>query len=361
MDAEQLKTLMTSLIWAFFALGVLLLTTPLFLRRASISRVVKNIRASHTDEVDTEHVRGAALEVLRTTAWLRHPATVFERVWRSAVPRERTTAVGAPPLSHYLAPQRMLPRLANRRLASALPGVLVALGILGTFLGLVQSLPAIGSSTSAEGSQQFQQLVDNVVEGMGLAFQTSIWGISLSVLFILIDRIGVDRLERAVIELSDAIAERFPVMSDAEVAREEFDLLQETSQNIQTLGTDLASALESALEAHMQPAMQAIQVSVDRLVSFSADEQVAGLQGLVEQFTASMNEALGSQFEELQDILTSTVRSQQDIDKGLKDFGSTIRASAEVQRTLIQETSRAAETLSGSLDRLELISGLGLD
>ena len=176
--------------------------------------------------------------------------------------------------------------------------------------------------------------------------------------FIVIDRSAVNGLELAVNGLSDEVGLHFPVISQAELARMQLDLFEVTGANIQTLGTDLSTALEGAIATHMRPAMQAIQGSVERLVSYSADEQIAGLQNLVERFTDSMHEALGDEFRELQTILASTVTSQREIGSGLTAFSGQIQESAAVQHRLIKETSRAAETLSGSLDRLETISGL---
>src|SRR5690606_21349737 len=83
-------------------------------------------------------------------------------------------------------------------LLPAVPGVLLGLGILGTFLGLTQALPHAGTSFVAEptsvstataavvSSGPALERIDHQIEGMtkalALAFKTSLWGLTLSML-----------------------------------------------------------------------------------------------------------------------------------------------------------------------------------
>jgi len=388
MTPQELTTLMLAVIVTTFIVGLVMLVWPLLNRRYSLVRARKLIagRTKSANELEPAERRRITLEGLRNKPFLKEAANAYVNEWNACLIETRDRAIDARPLSAFLSPRQLLPRTANRRLGNSLPGILVALGILGTFLGLVQSLPAVSAldptaetrtvpgaetprpivegeaagtpDSDGDGLAEFQQSVREIVLGLSLAFRTSIWGILASVVFIVIDRVAVHRLELAVNELSDEAGVHFPVISRAELARLQLDLFEKTGANIQTLGTDLSTALEGAIATHMRPAMEAIQGSVERLVTYSADEQVAGLQNLVERFTGSMHEALGAEFRELQTILASTVTAQREIGSGLTAFSGQIQESAAVQHRLIKETSRAAETLSGSLDRLETISGL---
>ncbi len=363
-DPEILNHLGLFLIGLVSVVSLALLSLPVARRSSSLKKTEGSIR-KRIDQTDaqtaSEDARFTTIGALNELNWLKAAGRQFERSWRAALLEQRGKALDSPPFESFIRREEILPWFTNRRLAAAIPGVLVALGILGTFIGLLVSLPAVGVLEASAGGDElakFQEVVKQVVDGLGLAFNTSIVGIFLSVLFIFLDRSAATSFERSVLRLADLVNDQFPVMQESEIDRERFVYLKEANESIKTLGTDIATHLGSTLESQMKPTMLAIQGSVDRLVTFSADEQVEGLRVLVESFTDSMNEALGEQFLELQDVINSTVQSQRNIGSGLESFSSTIRASAEVQQNLIEQTGKVAETLTGSLDRLELVSGL---
>lgn len=70
------------------------------------------------------------------------------------------------------------------RFWSSVPGILVGLGILGTFVGL--SYGIMGFDTSDAPS--IQRSIQVLLSGMGTAFISSVWGMGLSLIFIFIER-----------------------------------------------------------------------------------------------------------------------------------------------------------------------------
>ena len=355
-----------SFIIGVFLVGLLLLEFPLLKRswqlKGGVRRCHKIVKSRNPERL--QECRAQVVRVLSQVGWLFEPVRQFDKAWRGAVLSEDQGAVGPIELLDFLPPQKVLPRIANRHMALVVPGILVASGIVGTFVGLVLGLPGIGSPDIGTDPGELRVLVSTITQSLGLAFWTSIAGISLSMVFLAIDRLMLHLVETKVIRLSELTRLAFPVLTDYELARLQHSLLTQSAENIQTLGTDISAALVDALEPafdravsqHMAPAIQAIQESVEQLVSFSADEQLSGLQQLVDRFMDSMQSELGGQFDALGEVLDTTIRSQSAIGAGLEEFSRQLRGVSEVQQDLIMETTRAAETLRDSLDRLELIA-----
>ena len=209
-----------------------------------------------------------------------------------------------------------------------------------------------------------EALLEGVTGGMSLAFSTSIIGISTSLIFLWVNRSLFRNLEQRVSEMSDLTSKVFPTISEHEALHMQMTLLEDGVSSLKTVGTDISLALAEAiapafdksLREHMGPAVQSIQDAVNKLLDVTSEQRTEGLERIVDTFTASMNSALGDQFQELNKVLESTVDSQKSIQTGLAEFNENLTSSAVAQTRLIEETSRAARTLGESLDRLEQIS-----
>ena len=80
----------------------------------------------------------------------------------------------------------------NLRTRDAAAGTLVGLGLLGTFLGLTIGIKDFDSSTT----QNIQNSIQLLLNGMGTAFLTSLVGMLLSMVYTVCDKVWRNRLSR---------------------------------------------------------------------------------------------------------------------------------------------------------------------
>ena len=59
-------------------------------------------------------------------------------------------------------------------------GLLTAIGILGTFLGIIIGLGQVGAGMNGASSEQMQDVMGQLIQSLGVSFRTSIWGLILS-------------------------------------------------------------------------------------------------------------------------------------------------------------------------------------
>src|SRR5690606_10878440 len=96
----------------------------------------------------------------------------------------------------------------HRRVAELVPGILTALGILGTFIGLVKGLNEFdtGSLSNVEG---LLGSISPLLEGMQTAFWTSIFGIVGSLIWSLTDRLSLRAVTKELIGLQGSLDSLF--------------------------------------------------------------------------------------------------------------------------------------------------------
>ena len=84
--------------------------------------------------------------------------------------------------------------LRDENFASVAGGIFPTLGILGTFISIAISMPDFSSKTSAVLEKEISLLLG----GVGTAFYVSIYGIFLSIWWILFDKAGISAFEKSV-------------------------------------------------------------------------------------------------------------------------------------------------------------------
>ncbi|WP_245600559.1 MotA/TolQ/ExbB proton channel family protein [Sulfurospirillum arcachonense] len=82
--------------------------------------------------------------------------------------------------------------LRDENFASVAAGIFPTLGILGTFISIALSMPDFSSQTSAVLEKEISLLLG----GVGTAFYVSIYGIFLSIWWILFDKTGLSKFEK---------------------------------------------------------------------------------------------------------------------------------------------------------------------
>ncbi len=93
----------------------------------------------------------------------------------------------------------------NHRAMSSASGVLVGLGLLGTFLGLTLGVQKFDSSTT----ESIQNSISALLGGMGTAFITSLLGMFLSTVYIIIEKIILNKLSKRIDKICDYFDKKY--------------------------------------------------------------------------------------------------------------------------------------------------------
>lgn len=104
----------------------------------------------------------------------------------------------------------------NVQLLQSIPSKLVGLGILGTFVGLTYGIS--GFNTNSQ--ETIKNSISTLLNGMGTAFVTSIYGMVLSLLFSYIEKKTVDKLKKEIFSICDKIDDEYLITKEDEIELE---------------------------------------------------------------------------------------------------------------------------------------------
>lgn len=187
--------------------------------------------------------------------------------------------------------------LTGSRLLAAVPSFLVALGVLGTFVGLTVGLSGlVGTSDEVEA---LKGGINELISGASVAFMTSVWGVLFSLVLNFIEKIFEARVLNQVSKVQqriDALYQQLPAEQSllyiAEHSKESKLALQELHERIGDRLQETLSGMSDAMQHAVTDALNTVMApAIQALVSNSSEQSSQALTALVEQFMSSMASA----------------------------------------------------------------------
>ena len=239
----------------------------------------------------------------------------------------------------YINEDSVVYKPGHAQVAEILPTLLTSLGILGTFLGMMEGLTNLNFADSATTISSIPTLLG----GMRFAFATSVVGITCSIIFNVTYHMVKGRAFKAL----DAFDETFyelamprPLDSDVQMIIQKQDEDLSMQQTIGQLGGQIAGAVELAVSRATHP----LTMSMDNFIQGTTREQVDGIQRIVNRFMQQMDASMNGQFGALAEAMNRMTQSMAEAQQGLN-------YSIETAKELALDKQM---TDSGARDRKEL-------
>lgn len=248
----------------------------------------------------------------------------------------------------YINEETAIEQPGHAQLAELIPSLLTSLGILGTFLGLMEGLTSVDFS-NAEGTLTS---IPVLLGGMRFAFATSVAGISCSLMFNMGNRIASGHASRALTNFEEAFYELAmprPLDADVQMICSRQDEEERMNRMAQTIGNQVAASLEMAMSHTMGP----MNRSVDSFVRGATQEQAEAMRGIVNQFFTQMNASLNGQLTSLADTMNLVNQGQMQTQKNLQSTLNTSQAMTENARMMQLVSSEIAKSLREISHKLE--------
>lgn len=198
---------------------------------------------------------------------------------------------------YFFNARTLAPGLTGSRLLAAVPSFLVALGVLGTFVGLT-----IGLSGLIDTSDEVEALkggINQLISGAAVAFMTSVWGVLLSLCLNLIEKEverrvlqRITKLQRRIDELYQRLPAEQSLLNIAEYSKESKHALQELHERIGDRLQETLSGMSDAMQSAVTDALNTVMApAIQALVNNSSEQSTQALKTLVEQFMSGMASA----------------------------------------------------------------------
>lgn len=222
---------------------------------------------------------------------------------------------------HFFNTHTLARGLTENRLLAAMPGILTAIGVIGTFAGLQMGLSSLSISaadgmSSANPAMEVQQLKDGIfsmIAGASIAFMTSFWGVLLSVLFTAGEKFLERKVRGKINELQNLIDYLYPritaeqtlvnIESSSKVSEEKLAELDEKIGH--RLQEAMSQATESIREGISASLSEVLAPAIKQLVEGANSGSERAFESLINEFMSKM----GNAGEQQQQALAATTQS----------------------------------------------------
>lgn len=209
---------------------------------------------------------------------------------------------------HFFNARTLATGLTSSRLLAATPSFLVAIGVLGTFVGLTIGLGGLEGSTGE--IETLKSGIDKLISGASVAFMTSVWGVFFSLLLNFIEKLFERNALKQIQELQNTIDFLYPrlpaeqsLVHIAEYGKESKEALQELHERIgdrlQESITGMSEAMQNALTDTLNNIMGP---AIHTLVNSTSQQSSQVMENLVGSFMEGMSSAGKVQGEQLEKV-----------------------------------------------------------
>ena len=226
----------------------------------------------------------------------------------------------------------------HRRLAEMVPDILTSLGILGTFMGLVLGLRGFNPASYEAMSSSVESLID----GIKVAFVTSIYGLSLSLAFSYWLRGTLTSVSETLDRFLDAYYTSVVPPTDATAMNHIIANQNSQTKLMQQMQKDLAKEVSQSLASSIAPMVAHLDKTMDDFTDTVTMNQEKLLETIAERVAKTMKQEFFAEFIEMRKILNEANQAQKDhlefMAKAEEQFQTDVMAG-ETRMALAMEAS----------------------
>ena len=231
--------------------------------------------------------------------------------------------------------------LISKKMLDIIPDILTSLGILGTFIGLVVGLKDFEPSNY----EAMTSSVSSLVDGIKVAFLTSIYGLSLSLVFSYALKSAYASLTDSMSEFMDYFHNLVIPSAEAETRNIMVNYQEEQTKAIQKMTDQFSEHLANSFEKVITPSFRKMNQSMDILTETMAKGQEEMMKGLLNDFLSNMRENFQLQFDDFNQALESMTQAQKEMTEATKglykatetDLHSAFAEERDQMQSLVRE------------------------
>ncbi len=286
-------------------------------------------------------------------AWLQGVSPSLRNAVRNRIHGERV-GLPAPVLTPYLV------------------GLLVMLGLLGTFVGMVDTLK--GAVVALEGTSELEAIRAGLaapIEGLGLAFGTSVAGVAASAMLGLLSTLSRRERLQASHELDSKLLDDFShyslghqqkmafqaVQNQAEVLPEVVQKLTELAKNLEKMSDKVSENLltnQQQTQSQLVELHKDFQTSMGQSLRASLEENEKAMVNNLRPITEQTMASVASSVDEIQQtIVAANQQHMTELSEVTKSMGSEV--SQAFSRSINQQDSLTGELMKTVTDSMSCV------
>lgn len=223
--------------------------------------------------------------------------------------------------AHFFNTHSLARGLTENRLLASVPGLLTAIGVIGTFAGLQMGLAGIDLSSDDIG--RLKDGIRNMISGASIAFLTSLWGIALSVVF----NISEKALERSVRgninKLQNRVDFLYPRINAEQSLVEIANTSKVSTETMQGLAEQIGNRMQEAMVQAGETISAGIKDSLHEVLSPALEKMAtdahAGSEKALESMLNRFMDGFGQAGVDQRDLMD---KSSKEVKQAVGELGS---------------------------------------
>ncbi|MCA0757011.1 hypothetical protein KP806_18275 [Paenibacillus sp. N4] len=253
-----------------------------------------------------------------------------------------------PDVYDYFHEENFIQKYGRRKLADLIPGLFLAMGIFGTFLGIASGVSGLDPNGD---SAAMKSGIGLLLSGMTVKFMSSMAGIASSGLWQYFDKKKfLPILQDTFHNIRQNMDEAFPTQEESTVL---FRMLQNQEKHMQDFQVFMSEQLipqmmtgfTDALSQSILPPLEQTQVLMGELITNASANQMDGVKQLTAEVMSSLNEITGEHMKNLGEALQATVEWQKRVHEEMSALVDSMQQSAKHQSEMVEKTTVLTEEI----------------
>lgn len=275
--------------------------------------------------------------------------------------------------------------VTESRFIAAVPGMLTAIGVFGTFVGLQFGLESLDLTDPETMSKTMSPLV----AGAATAFKTSVWGIMASLAFNVVEKLIEGRLINKIRAFQLKTDRLFDRTLGEQALLDIQGNTSESEQLLRVLGEQIGDRIQEGISSAIAPQMEKLAKVMEDMADRQASGAESALRDLVESFSDKLGDAgqrqadsmetsaealstamgkldttidtflkkVADQINELNQVVTKNQTVNAGAQRRAEQFVANTEKSHEQFLEISTEVGQAAKALGTAIGNLEEVSG----
>ncbi len=354
--AEQLSAFFVAILGIIFCFFLLISIYQLIKSRRQTSWVLRLLKRENTASItpNREELIEKAKKKKHQGAhlWLEFDESLIEIDDHNNTPHLYNTIDA----HHFFNNSTLAAGITESRMLAAVPGFLTAVGVIGTFVGLQLGLSELNIGNDVAVSEMKSGLA-HVISGAKIAFMTSVWGVTLSVLFNFIEKFLESLARKRIHKLQVRIDQIFPRLSAESQLQNIVESGQQSRESLQGLAEQIGEKMQESLievqrgiQTGLEESLQKIMApAINKLVNETSDGNQKALESLVDKFLSRFGELGETQRVAMDSASESVSEALQTLNTSMAAFLQTMEI---VQSNSATREESLIKTISGQVSQI---------
>ena len=228
------------------------------------------------------------------------------------------------------------------RFCQILPGLMTAMGILGTFLGLAIGLTNFDFSSS----QSLGESIQIFISGINIAFYTSIYGIVISIYMNSFYNSVEERFEEKLMKLEKCFDKLGMNQSEQSMWARLYEEERSQTRSLDQLNKEFASHLADVLGERLSKSFNMTNSNIQNLMGQIHERENSALEQMAGSFLKNLNSSIQSDYASMAEMVGN-------LEKNFQTLGESVGYLSQWQKEMTDEIRKFVAEVSESNRRME--------